>query len=139
MKIFDAKISELKKHPLNIKIYGDKCDDQLIVSVAKVGILTPILITKSNQVISGHRRVEAAKANNLKVIPARHFKSDDDLSIEEALILANEQRVRTTEQKAREYSHLRSRCRRIHRSPTRAGVRSRDDFFPRPLAEETPP
>ena len=100
------KTTALSAHPENAKIYGDTFDAELLSKIEKVGILTPILIAKDNRIISGHRRWECAKALNLETVPALVFESEDENDILEAMIMANEQRERTTEQKTREYQTL---------------------------------
>lgn len=102
-------INELKIHALNYKIYGTSNDEELsklIESINARGILTPLLIAADGTIISGHRRYEAAKQCGFMSVPVYVSEVSDPLEIEEMLILANEQRTRTPEQKAREYAHL---------------------------------
>ena len=104
-----AVITELLTHPLNDIIYGsdDPVDmDKLILSIRSKGILTPLTITKNNIIISGHRRFLAAKEIGLKTVPAFTIETEDPLEIEEILILSNEQRSRTIEQRMREGDRL---------------------------------
>lgn len=100
------EVSKLKPHPLNAKIYGDEADDELVESIRQKGILSPLLIAHNNRIISGHRRWSAAKLLGLAEVPVVVFGSEDDLDIEEALIEANRQRVKSNEQIGREYKHL---------------------------------
>ncbi|MBT3367769.1 MAG: DUF5131 family protein [Nitrospina sp.] len=100
------EINSLSPHPENAKIYGDTFDDNLLDKIRKVGILTPILISKDNRIISGHRRWECAKELGFETVPTMTFESEDENDILEAMIMANEQRERNNEQKAREYQAL---------------------------------
>lgn len=97
---------ELRPHPLNETIYGDRADGDLIASVRARGVLNPILITQDNFIISGHRRWGAAIAAGLSVVPVVVFGSTDPLDIEEALIESNRQRQKTNYQLAAEYTEL---------------------------------
>jgi DNA repair photolyase len=99
-------VEDLKPHPLNKRIYGDTADDDLIAGIRQLGILTPLLVTADNVVISGHRRLDAARKLGLARVPVVISPLTDKLEIELALVSANEQRQRTVEQKIREYRHL---------------------------------
>lgn len=98
--------NELRPHPLNEEIYGDRTDADLIESIRTKGILNPLLVTSDGRIISGHRRWGAALAIDLDMVPVVTFGSTDDLDIEEALIESNRQRTKTNEQIGREYKHL---------------------------------
>lgn len=97
---------DLRPHPLNDEIYGDRADSDLVDSVRQKGIFNPLLITQQNYIISGHRRWAAALAVGLASVPVVLFGSDDELDIQEALIESNRQRAKTNEQVGREYDHL---------------------------------
>lgn len=105
-KIMLVPPEDLKPHPINRKIYGDKVDKEFVES-CKTGLVEPIVATSDLTIISGHRRASAATLLEWDLIPTV-IREDlkDSLDIEEALILANRQREKTTEQKAREYSRL---------------------------------
>lgn len=97
----------LKNHLLNIKLYGDKPDQELKKLIEENGVLEPIVVTPDNTIISGHRRNQCAKMLGLKEVPVI-IRQDltDPLEIEKTLILSNKQREKTTELKAREYQRL---------------------------------
>jgi len=97
----------LKNHLLNIKLYGDKPDQELKKLIDENGVLEPIVVTPDNTIISGHRRNQCAKMLGLKEVPVI-IRQDltDPLEIEKALILSNKQREKSTELKAREYQRL---------------------------------
>lgn len=105
-KIMLVPPEDLKPHPVNRKIYGDKVDKDFVES-CKSGLVEPIVTTSDFTIISGHRRAAAATLLDWDLVPAV-VRDDlkDPLDIEEALILANRQREKTTEQKAREYTRL---------------------------------
>jgi len=98
---------DLKPHPLNQQIYGEtEPDPELVTSIKKEGIITPLVILRDGTIVSGHQRhAGAIKAESDKV-PVTIFQSEDPLEIEYALIKANLQRQKTNEQKAREFSKL---------------------------------
>ena len=93
MEIEINKIHALKNHPF--KVLDDEKMQDLIESVKLSGVLTPVLLrVDSNdeyEMISGHRRLHAAKMAGLNTIPAivREL-SDDDAVI--AMVDANIQR-----------------------------------------------
>jgi len=98
--------NELRPHPLNKEIYADCADTDLIESIMTKGILTPLLITQDNLIISGHRRWDAAIKAGLEYVPVIVSGIEDPLEIEECLIESNRQRVKTNEQLGREYGRL---------------------------------
>jgi ParB-like chromosome segregation protein Spo0J len=98
---------------MNEKIYGPpKPDKKLIESIEKVGILQPIVIDRNKQILAGHRRWEACttiaerRPNKDFRIPATIF-CGSDFQAEQLIIESNRQRVKTPEQKAREFKELR--------------------------------
>lgn len=112
---------ELKPHPINDEIYGDRTDADLIKSIKDKGVLNPLLITFDDRIISGHRRWGASIALNLDAVPVVVFGSKDELEIQEALIESNRQRAKTNEQVGREYTHL---SRIINERHSRQGARN---------------
>jgi protein gp37/ParB-like chromosome segregation protein Spo0J len=99
-------LRELKPHPLNAEIYGDGADAALVQSIKENGVLQPVLIDRSDRILSGHRRCDGANKAGLKEIPVQVFQSEDELDIQAALIEANRQREKSNEQIAREAAHL---------------------------------
>lgn len=75
-----SKIYEFKNHPFKVKD-DDKMKD-LVESIQTNGILTPIIVRADDEngyeMISGHRRLFAAKLIGLKVIPATIKEMTDD-------------------------------------------------------------
>lgn len=97
---------DLQPHPLNSRIYGDRADDELMWQIDRLGIINPLLITDGRVVISGHRRLDAAKRLGLTTVPTLTAQVEDPLEIEELIIQANKHRHHTNEQMVREYQHL---------------------------------
>ena len=56
-----VKVSKLKHHPLNSKIYNLSNIEDLVKSINDVGLLQKIVINKKFEVISGNRRFESIK------------------------------------------------------------------------------
>lgn len=101
-----AHPEDLVPHAANVSLYGDEVDQEFIDS-CKGGIIEPIVTTTDMTIISGHRRRKAAISHGWETVPVliRHDLLDP-LDIEEFLILANRQREKTNEQKAREFKRL---------------------------------
>lgn len=70
------EINKLTSHPLNSRIYGFTDCTDLIESIEKTGWIKPILITRNNTIISGHRRVEACIV--LKILDVDFEYAPDD-------------------------------------------------------------
>jgi protein gp37/ParB-like chromosome segregation protein Spo0J len=96
-------ISALRPHPRNQAIYGDKADEELVVSVRQHGVVVPLLVTRDGLIVSGHRRWHAASRAGLDNVPVLEFWSEDENEILSALLESNRQRVKTNEQLIREY------------------------------------
>lgn len=93
MEIDIASIHPFTGHPFKV-IDDDKMQD-LVESVRENGVITPVLIrpTEGNQyeMISGHRRMHAAKLAGLSTIPAIVREMTDDEAVI-AMVDANVQR-----------------------------------------------
>lgn len=100
-------VTALTPHPLSRKIYGKEIlDERLRDSIKDEGIVVPILITKDNVIVSGHRRWFHAKLLGVFHVPVMVGKFRDDLHVEKMVIESNEQREKTPEQRAREFKEL---------------------------------
>lgn len=75
-------IKPFKNHPF--KVLDDEKMDELVDSVIKQGIISPVLVRPMGngtyEMISGHRRMHAAKKAQLKKIPAIVMELTDDES-----------------------------------------------------------
>ena len=100
-------IDTLKEHPLNARIYGDSAPERALVeSIKRNGVLEPIVISRDNTIISGHRRVAACSVVGITEIPARKVDEHSD-NLREELIEFNRQRIKTTRQRVNEIRFLR--------------------------------
>ena len=92
--IIQMKVSELKPHPINSTIYKDNPDAliELKHSIELNGLLEPITITKSNRVISGHRRLRAIIEMGWEKCDCRLSEFENETI---ALITLNAYRVKT--------------------------------------------
>lgn len=61
-------------------------------SLRKHGLLNPIVVTQENELIAGHRRLEAAKKLGWSKIPARVISEEDEADLVEMEIDENTQR-----------------------------------------------
>lgn len=94
-----ASITELRPHPLNIKIYGEpNFSKEFENSIRDNGVLVPLLIDEQNQIISGHNRWSAADAIGFDEVPVIVFHGVNELEAESLLIESNRQREKTPEQ-----------------------------------------
>jgi len=94
----------LDPHPLNSEVYGDRdsLDESFLNSIQEQGVLEPVVIDEVDTIISGHRRVAAAREVGLNDVPVRIKEFDSELSKREALVHHNRQRDKTFSQKMRE-------------------------------------
>ena len=114
---------DLVPHEVNQSIYRDAPDDEFIESIRRLGVLEPILAmqpaasidsdggvsVRPTVVLSGHRRMNAARALDIDEVPViiqpdELVQTDDDAI--RLLILSNRQRDKTNEQRAREFAIL---------------------------------
>lgn len=101
------KLDSLSPHPKNEEIYGDSefvedDDEGFLDSVREHGILEPIVIDQNDVIISGHRRVGAARKIGMDDIPVRVEAFESDLARQEALVHHNRQREKSFSQKMHE-------------------------------------
>lgn len=102
-----VKLSQLKHHPLNEKIYSLSGIESLMESIKQVGLLEPPTIDQNFQVVSGNRRFETIKRLGWKEIDVHQIyvkKGDEVLT----LIHFNRQRIKTNQELLNEYFELES-------------------------------
>lgn len=111
--IVRKKISELNPHPYNEEIYGaNESIDELVASIRKTGKVATLTITDNDVIISGHRRWKSCKQlvaegdKRFCVVNCEVQKFDDPLDELEYLIICNDTRIKSMEQKAREAQTL---------------------------------
>lgn len=117
----------LSPHPKNEEIYGDRKlesedDSPFLESIRENGVLTPVIVDQNDQIISGHRRVEAAKQVGLETVPVSVREFESDLNRLEQLVHSNRQRSKTVSQRLREAEELERVERR--RAKERQGTRT---------------
>jgi len=100
--IVEVAVASLTAHPLNADIYRDDADEELVASVREHGVTTPIEVTGANVVISGHRRLSAARQAGLTTVPAYIRNYPTDQAAVTAMLRANLYRKKTREQLTRE-------------------------------------
>ena len=107
--IVRKKISELKPHPRNEEIYGEnESIDELIATMRKSGIVTILTITDDNVIIAGHRRWKSCKQlvaegdKRFCEVNCEVREFDNEWEELEYLVIDNNSRDKTMEQKARE-------------------------------------
>lgn len=107
--IVRKKISELKPHPYNEEIYGaNESIDELVASIRKSGVVTTLTITDNDVIIAGHRRWKSCKQlvaegdKRFCEVNCEVREFDDEWEELEYLVIDNNSREKTMEQKARE-------------------------------------
>ena len=78
-----SKLRPFENHPFRVK--DDAEMDQLVFSVLTQGLLTPIVVRKTDteeyEVISGHRRLRACQKAGIETVPALIYSMDRDAAI----------------------------------------------------------
>ncbi|MFN5148145.1 MAG: DNA methyltransferase [Flavobacteriia bacterium] len=105
-----VKVSTLTPNPHSTRMYGgftlQKDDDFfLFQSIRLDGIREPLIISKSNEVISGVRRYEVAQLLNIEEVPV--VVLDVDIVTELDVIIHNLQRIKNDVQVTYEYEKVR--------------------------------
>ena len=83
-----VRIDELKPYENNAKIHGPEQIEQLRKSLREFGFVSPVLIDEDNNLIAGHGRVEAARAEGMSEVPCV-FVSDLTEAQRRAYIIAD--------------------------------------------------
>ena len=77
------KLHPFENHPFQVK--DDAEMEQLVFSVLTQGLLTPIVVRKTDteeyEVISGHRRLRACQKAEIETVPALIYSMDRDAAI----------------------------------------------------------
>ena len=78
-----SKLRPFENHPFRVK--DDAEMEQLVFSVLTQGLLTPIVVRKTDteeyEVISGHRRLRACQKAGIETVPALIYSMDRDAAI----------------------------------------------------------
>jgi len=102
-----VKVSKLKHHPLNERIYSLSGLDSLMESINQVGLLEPPTVDQDFFCVSGNRRLECIKRLGWKEVEVNQInvkKGDEILT----LIHFNRQRIKTNQELLNEYFELES-------------------------------
>lgn len=117
---------KLQPHPYNAQIYEDREDPDFLKSIAE-GIRQPLIVDENSlYVVSGCRRLAAAKKLGIPQVPVifRHY--DNELELKLDLIESNRYRIKTHSERMREADALEAIIRQ--RAKERQGQRT--DLFP---------
>ena len=68
-KYITKQIDELTPDPRNARVHPPEQITRIAGSIKEFGFLVPVLISKDNQIIAGHGRVEAARKAGLSDVP----------------------------------------------------------------------
>lgn len=111
--IVQKNVSELKPHPRNEEIYGtNESIDELVETMRKSGIVTTLTITDNDVIIAGHRRWKSCKQlisegdKRFCAVNCEVKEFDNEWEELEYLVINNNSRDKTMEQKAREAQML---------------------------------
>lgn len=102
-----VKVSQLRHHPLNERIYSLSGIESLMESIQQVGLLELLTCDQLGQIVSGNRRFEAIKRLDWKEVEVHQIyvkKGDEVLT----LIHFNKQRIKSTQELLNEYFELES-------------------------------
>lgn len=98
-------VGDLFPHPMQEAIYG-AADDGLVESVRSFGVLNALTGTPEGMIVSGHRRLHAARLAGIEMVPVIVRTFEDDLELVEVLVHANKQRVKSNSVLAAEAAAL---------------------------------
>lgn len=95
-------VKDLKPHPINNQIYGEEDIKELAEKIKESGWIKPLIIKPDGTVISGHRRLKACIMLGIEKVEYEvvHFNNKNEEL--ERLLLENQSREKTNEQKIRE-------------------------------------
>ena len=96
------KVSDLRPHPKNKKVYGIEDIKRLEKQIILTGIIDNLIIDTENYIISGNRRWLAAQELNIETVRCDVYKFESLEEEEDALVRYNTIREKTNLQKARE-------------------------------------
>jgi ParB-like chromosome segregation protein Spo0J len=116
IKLHSIRCDDLPPHPLSVKIYGTpKPTPELLRSIENVGLLQPLIVNDygdgSHELLVGNTRAEAwrmlLKQKKISTVwISCRLVTLSPLEAERFVIESNRQRVKTAEQKGREFKEL---------------------------------
>ncbi len=103
--IISIDVIDIKESPINSEIYEFRKDehDELVKSIELNGLLEPLVIDKDNNLISGHRRLQAIKDIGWESVDCRITHTDNLLI---SLIELNRYRKKTESEVTKEANLL---------------------------------
>ena len=110
--IVEMRVSHLKPNPINETIYDENIIalNELKQSIELNGLLEPLVIARSNMVISGHRRLEALKQIGFETCDCRISTYENDTI---AMIELNRYRQKTTNEIVKEAEILKTEYKKL--------------------------
>jgi len=129
--------NELRPNEFSERIYGsfsllNEDDASLFASIENEGILEPIVITKTNLVLSGNRRLKVALSlTTISKVPVVYSDLDEHEFDEYTFLQFNQQRIKNIIQIAREYELIRERYK------TKQGVKDKERVLAKEQAHKT--
>ena len=96
-----VEINKLQAHPYNRIIYGYEENNELLERIKASGWIKPIVITSSNIILSGHRRVDCCKTLGITEIECEIIEGDP-VKYLEIMLSENQYRVKSTFQLMKE-------------------------------------
>ena len=110
--IVEMRVSHLKPNPINETIYDENINalNELKQSIELNGLLEPLVITRSNMVISGHRRLKSLKQIGFETCDCRISTYENDTI---AMIELNRYRQKTTNEIVKEAEILKTEYKKL--------------------------
>lgn len=106
-KVLDIPTNELKEHPLNKELYDDalRPEEQagILASIRKHSVRQPLVVNSDRTVLSGHRRLRAARELGLTTLPCIIQDPEDEAL---AIVEFNRYRRKTVSELMREAERL---------------------------------
>lgn len=89
MKIEQIKIEKLKPYERNSRKHPLKQIDLIVENIKRFGFTTPLLISKDNEIIAGHGRLEAALKIGMKNLPCVRMDNLSEIEVKALRIADN--------------------------------------------------
>lgn len=96
------EVRKLRIPPIQRYLYGDRDDYELRSSIATIGLLESLIASTDFILLSGRRRLNVCMEIGMALVPVRVVDVPED-EIDEYILDANLYRVKTNEEKLREY------------------------------------
>ncbi len=100
--VLKIEIANVLPNPQNSEIYDTDVDDVFLSSIKSFGVLEPLVITPERVLLSGHRRLLAARTAGLDTVPVV-VRDVPEPQYHETILEYNKQRNKTTIEHIREF------------------------------------